>query len=226
MRPGIRKLLVVGLLLLFLFFSGYALEDTKAYSIAKLTDKDEEFLVVLTGRAWQEFGSEVIIYSLDGGRRELLRWDASWLNPWKLMTGDIDGDGIEEISIGVYKESPLHPVMAKRPFIYSFDGEQIVPKWRGSRLSRPFEDYLLYDIDKDGVCEIVASERLENGKMLLNSYKWRGFGFEGFKESKELDRIENLSNSDGRITFMGENQGRKIKAELTLGIEGLEWREY
>ena len=180
MIPGLKKFLVVMLLLLLLFFSGYVLDDTKDHSVAKLMDSNEEFLVVLKGSKWEKFGSEVILYSLEGGRREIYRWDASALKPWKLMTGDIDGDGIDEIAVGVYKESPLHQVMANRPFIYNFEGEKIVPKWRGSRLSRPFEDFLLYDIDLDGACEIVASEFLEDGKMIINTYKWKGFGFEGF----------------------------------------------
>ena len=102
----------------------------------------------------------------------------------------------------------------------------IVPKWRGSRLSRPFEDFLLFDIDKDGTSEIVASEILEDGRALINSYKWRGFGFEGFLESEELDKIEGLTVIDGKLVIEGIKQGSSITAVVSVSDERLEWREY
>jgi hypothetical protein len=221
-----QVLKILLLMLLFLFFAGFILDSTKDHAIGTLTGGEEQYLVVLKGRRWQEYGNEVIIYSLKGGRKELFRWNASELKPWKIMTGDVDGDGIEEIALGVYKESPLHQVMAKRPFIYSFDGEKLLPFWRGSRLSKPFDDFILYDLDGDGICEIVSSEYLEEGSMVINSYKWRGFGFEGFLQTAELQTIKKIYASEGELSLTGSLNNKNIKAVVRISDDELEWREY
>ncbi|HOJ12472.1 MAG TPA: hypothetical protein PK733_18060 [Clostridiales bacterium] len=41
------------------------------------------------------------------------------LNPWKLQTADVDGDGNIEISLGVYKTAKFHQAYDKRPFLYN-----------------------------------------------------------------------------------------------------------
>lgn len=173
-------------------------EKVKDYAIGHIAGDDEEYLVVLTEGKSKEYGEEVIVYSLGDGE-EIYRKDFSELNPWKLIIGDIDGDLWDEISIGVYKKSPLHQVMAKRPFIYFFKDGRIVPKWRGSRLSRPFVDYNFYDIDMDGVDEIISIEFLEDGRNIINTYKWKGFGFEGFLESESFQVIDKLRVEDGEV---------------------------
>lgn len=173
-------------------------EKVKDYDIGKIAEGAEEYLVTLTGSKGNEYGKDIVIYSLEN-EREVYREDFTQLNPWKVVIGDIDGDGIDDISIGVYKESPLHPVLAKRPFIYSFVEGNLVPKWRGSRLSKPFIDYTFNDLDKDGIDEIVSIEVLEDNKKVINSYKWKGFGFEGFIESMPYDDIKGLNIKDGLI---------------------------
>lgn len=226
MTKCFRALKILVLMLLFLFFAGFILDNTKDHVIGRLTGGEDQYLVVLKGRRWQEYGNEVIIYSLEGGRKELLRWNASELKPWKIMTGDVDGDGDEEIALGVYKESPLHQIMAKRPFIYSFNGEKLSPFWRGSRLSKPFDDFILYDLDGDGICEIVSSEYLEEGSMVINSYKWRGFGFEGFLQTAELQTIKKIYESEGELSLTGSLNNKNIKAVVGISDDKLEWREY
>lgn len=226
MTKCFRALKILVLMLLFLFFAGFILDNTKDHAIGRLTGGEDQYLVVLKGRRWQEYGNEVIIYSLEGGRKELLRWNASELKPWKIMTGDVDGDGDEEIALGVYKESPLHQIMAKRPFIYSFNGEKLSPFWRGSRLSKPFNDFILYDLDGDGICEIVSSEYLEEGSMVINSYKWRGFGFEGFLQTAELQTIKKIYESEGELSLTGSLNNKNIKAVVGISDDKLEWREY
>lgn len=149
--------------------------------------KDE--LLIISGKASSNYGESLVIFSVGKELQEIYRRHFKDMNPWKVETADIDGDGIKEISIGVYKRSQFHPIMAKRPFIYNWNENDISPKWRGSRLSRPFEDYIFADIDGDGLDEIVSVEVLENGKKIINSYKWKGFGFEGKAESKEYEEI-------------------------------------
>lgn len=170
--------------------------------------------IVLTKRSFFKYGNEVIIYSIEG--TEIYREDFSDLKPWKIAVGDVDGDGINEVSIGVYKETIFHPVMDKRPFIYTFKDNRLHPKWRGSRLSRPFTDYLFYDIDNDGMDEIIAIEFLKDGQKAINTYKWKGFGFEGLLESEGYKDIGNLQHRDGLIYVDVKGQKDSFKGVLKL----------
>lgn len=176
-------------------------DKIKEYSIGDINGNGKGELVILTGDNKKEYGKDLIVFDLGDSIEEIGRKDFAEINPWKIAVGDIDGDGIDEISIGVYKESPLHQVMAKRPFIYSFYNGMIQPKWRGSRLSRPFTDYCFYDIDEDGIDEIIAIEMLEDNKKIINSYKWKGFGFEGFLESKVYDDITDLILEERKLSI-------------------------
>lgn len=174
-------------------------DKIKEYAIGNINGDNKDYLVILTGPRWRKYGKEVVIFSIEGGLKEIYRRDFSEFKPWKITIGDIDGDGKDEVSIGMYKKSPLHQVMAKRPFIYFFENGKLEPKWRGSRLSRPFIDYIFSDIDKDGIDEIVAIEILEDNRKLINTYKWKGFGFEGYLETKDYEDITKLWIDEGII---------------------------
>ncbi|MBU5310843.1 hypothetical protein KQI38_02270 [Tissierella carlieri] len=173
-------------------------ENVKEYALGNINGDNKDYLVVLTGARWKKFGKEVVIFSLEE-MEEIYRRDFSEFKPWKIAIGDIDGDGKDEISIGVYKKSPLHQVMAKRPFIYSFEDRKLEPKWRGSRLSRPFIDYTFFDIDGDGIDEILSIEILENDRKVINTYKWKGFGFEGYLETKDNEDITRLIVKENKV---------------------------
>lgn len=155
-------------------------------------------ILLLIGEKGAEFADTLMILSFDGETiREVHHQSFQILNPWKVQTCDVDGDGQKEISLGVYKEAQLHPVMAKRPFIYEWQKGMLVPKWRGSRLSRPFSDYIFLDLDGSGSDELIAIESLENGEKVLHAYKWKGFGFEGVGESLPYADIEEIKKIEG-----------------------------
>jgi hypothetical protein len=190
-------------------------EKIKDFAIGNIRGDNKEYLVVLTGSRRRKFGEEVIIYSIED-KKEIYREDYSAYNPWKIVIGDIDGDGKEEISIGVYKTSPLHPVMARRPFIYSFEGNKLEPKWRGSRLSKPFLDYVFFDIDEDEVDEIVAIEILEDNRKVINTYKWKGFGFESYLETEGYEDISDLITKDNQLFIKIKEQRKSYKALIKI----------
>ena len=191
-------------------------EKIKDYAIGDINGDKQVELIILTGSSWIKYGKNLIIFSLEDEIKEIGRKDFTKLNPWKLAIGDIDGDGKDEISIGVYKKSPFHQVMAKRPFIYSFTEGKIQPKWRGSRLSRPFIDYNFCDIDGDGIDEIVAIETLQDNRKLINSYKWKGFGFEGYVESKSCDDIKELIIEEGLVYIRVKEEKDSYKGLLKI----------
>ncbi|HEX9746325.1 MAG TPA: VCBS repeat-containing protein [bacterium] len=116
-------------------------------------------------------------------------WKNTLLSPWKMTAGDVDGDGNKEIAFGVWKESRFDPVLAKRPFFYYWDGENIQRKWLGSRLSRRFEDFVLFDINSDGWDELIALEIGEGEGRFVTVYRWDSFGFEWLGETGEIAGI-------------------------------------
>lgn len=176
-------------------------------------DGNEEF-IVLTKELFNKFGKDVIIYSNEDELTELYREVFADINPWKLDISDVDADGFDELSVGVYKDTIFHKTMAKRPFLYDYNGVKLIPKWRGSRLSRPLTEYSFYDLDNDGCDEIISIEELEDGRKILNSYKWRGFGFEGFIEGEPFDDLYNLY-IDNEI-FISVKEGKEEYREKVI----------
>jgi hypothetical protein len=179
-------------------------EDTVIVSdcIADIDGDDTDEILLITGTAGQEYGSDFCILHpgiTDGAINitDMDRISLKTFNPWKVQTCDVDGDGIPEVSFGVYKTSRFHPVMAKRPYIYDLRENGISPKWRGSRLSRPFDDYIFADINYDGADEIISIEHLADGRKAVNSYAWKGFGFEGIGESCAFDDVLCIRKSEG-----------------------------
>jgi hypothetical protein len=142
-----------------------------------------EMLFIITGDGGEWYGDHIAGYRMTDRLNPVYSKDMAHYSPWRIQTADVDGDGVREISIGVYKTARFHPVMAKRPFIYNWDGGGLRPKWLGSRLSRPFTEYGFGDLDGDGKDEIIAVEILKDGQNTVQCYDWTGFGFEGLVES-------------------------------------------
>lgn len=136
-------------------------------------------------------------------------YDLSGIKPMKIQAGDINGDGVMELAVCVYKTTKFHPVLAKRPFFYDVVDGGLEPVWLGSRLSRPFEQYILNDMDGDGMDEIVSIELTEHGDRLFAVYDWKGFGFEVKAISEEVK---------GEAVFLN-NKNRKEK-DISVGIAG------
>ena len=134
----------------------------------------------------------VRIYEVKSGGLQQIWTGLERLNPWKVQAADVDGDGKVEIGIGVYKKARFHPVMAKRPFIYGWDGKQLYPKWLGSRLSRPFTDFVLADFGKAGT-KLVAIEETKDGENELAVYRWSGFGFAGEWRGTRSEKLSELA---------------------------------
>lgn len=181
-------------------------------SISDLDKDGRKEIIILTGKEGEYYGDGLIIFEMlpvaipdsirSGPLIQIFSYSLGDLKPWKVQAADVDGDGKEEISVGVYKEARFHQVLAKRPFLFNWHGDTISPKWLGSRLARPFEDYIFADIDADGLDELVSIELSANGEKLLNSYKWKGFGFESIGEST---KFKDISSLEKRFCLTGES---------------------
>ncbi|MDO5714011.1 MAG: hypothetical protein Q4Q07_06220 [Tissierellia bacterium] len=151
-------------------------------------------------------GGVVKILTLDHYMTEVFSKDLGEIRPWKIEFGDVTGDGKGEIALGIVKKTPLHPEMEKRCFFYNLDFQRkkFIPRYRASRFSRPFTDYALYDLTKDGQCEVIAIEKTENEKNILAAYRWHGFGFFLEYEGMENQRLVEMKKDKGDLFVDGE----------------------
>lgn len=137
-------------------------------------------------------------------------FDLSELKPMRVQAGDIDGGGVVEIAVCVYKTAKFHPVLAKRPFFYNIKDGELSSVWLGSRLARPFVDYILSDVDQDGIDEIISIERLENENQVIAIYDWKGFGFEVKTVSEEWQ---------GKAIFLSHTNRKQEKIQIRIAGE-------
>lgn len=184
------------------YVSGYENEnqmETISSFVADYDGDGNDDLFLLLKKREQKYGERLIIVNYNGKKIEKT-YDTSFqkVNPWKVQVCDVDGDGKMEVSLGVYTVAKYHPVYAKRPFLYEFHNHQLYPKWLGSRLSRPFDDYIFCDVDGDRMDELVSVETTREGKKELNAYKWTGFGFESIGISRAYDTIRDI-RADGKL---------------------------
>jgi hypothetical protein len=129
-----------------------------------------------------EVDSPIYLESLNDSLHKIVLVQQSDTNKWELpypvfqfVTGDIDGDGTEDIMVGVVKPTRFHPIKAKRLFVFkNFDG-YVRPMWLGSMMSQPLIDFWLIK-NELGFFNIITFEREKSGKMLVAEYRWDGFG--------------------------------------------------
>jgi hypothetical protein len=92
------------------------------------------------------------------------------LGAWKVLCGDVDGNGKPDVLVGVYKKTHYIKHPHKTLFVYEFDGKEVKPKWLASTLGRELVDYVA------GPLRVYTVERLLKGGYGIAEYKWRGFG--------------------------------------------------
>jgi hypothetical protein len=181
--------------------------DGRARRVARLTDRaraiassQEGLVAVATPSAHRG----VSVYVARAGRLRLAGGGVeAWRRPERVAWGDLDGDGRIEALVLVTGRARFDRRLALRPFVYGWDGARLFPKWLGSRLSRPFDDATLGDLDGDGRADLVAVEHTREGTREIAAYRWRGFGFERIATSESLERVCGLVVAAG-----GEIQAR------------------
>lgn len=193
--------------------------DIISWFTADINDDEKDELLIITNDSdtvmtldtGERYGTHIKIYSqyviqnnipVPQGEPDH-QFDLSDIKPLKIQAGDINGDGTAEIAVCVYKTAKFHPVPAKRPFFYDLIDGQLEPVWLGSRLARPYADYILFDVDDDEIEEIIAIEFAENGNKVLAVYDWKGFGFEVKAISDEItETITFLNNINNRADMV------------------------
>ena len=167
-------------------------------------DAKEEVLAII-GRRDERYGDRFLVFSCEDGKITKITKDINLtkLRPWRIKAGDIDGDGKNEVLLGVYKKTRFDRKKNNRLFIYGWDKDDLFPKWLGSSLSLPFYDFAVGDIEGKGKETLVSLERLKDGGSRVMIYEWSGFGFLGEWEARSLRQIKNL------MLFDSDNDGKK-----------------
>lgn len=103
---------------------------------------------------------------------------SDWKLPYpvyRFECGDLTGDGIPEIAVGVIKPTRYFPRPEKRLFLFKLYKERwIRPLWLGSRLARPLMDFQMV---RDSVpARILTTERKADGSFVQALYRQEGFG--------------------------------------------------
>ena len=174
-------------------------DNTLKYCYADVSGDEQEELILLTpsseitpyGRA----GDTLYILSSGDqltGRHDIIsKFDVKDMKPLNVMAGDINRDGVTEVSLKVYKTAEYDPEPAQRPFFFNVSRGRLEAVWLGSRLARPFVDYTVADLDGDGYCELAALELARDG-YLLAAYSWDNFGFTCYEKSEVYSNVEEI----------------------------------
>jgi hypothetical protein len=131
------------------------------------------------------FKGEVWVEALSAGKGSFIhtRNDLSGVSDriftpfsiFDLQTGDINGDALTDICIGIIKPTLFDTVVKKRLFIFQIDRDYIRPLWLGSRLVFPLERFAVVK-NKEGPDIIRTMERKTKDHWLIGEYKWASFG--------------------------------------------------
>lgn len=120
----------------------------------------------------------------------------SLVDNWKLpypvyqfTHGDVDGNGKDDILVGVIKTTRFDSIKRKRLFIFKNYNGYVRPLWLGSRLSKPLVDF---DFIERGEGNFIRSiEKEQSGKVLIAEYKWKRFGLAFTKYlHREIDSVK------------------------------------
>lgn len=103
---------------------------------------------------------------------------------YRFDCGDVTGDSIPEILVGVTRATRYRKEMGKRLFIFKlYKGRKIRPLWLGSRVGLPLIDF---KVERDSVPATVHTwERDTDGTTVEVIYRQEGFG---------LKFVEKLNN--------------------------------
>lgn len=97
---------------------------------------------------------------------------SAWPLPYpvyRFCVGDVNGDGMDDAVVGVFKGSRHFPTPSRRVFIFKNHGGDVRPLWLGSRLGGELVDFNLVG------SMVRAIEKCEKG-YAVSDYKWQGFG--------------------------------------------------
>ena len=103
----------------------------------------------------------------------------SLLSTWQLKypvfqfcCGNVTGDSVPEIAVGVVKSTRYSPLVGRRLFLFKLFNEELIrPLWLSSRVAHQLLDFT---IEPDG--RVISHEVKADGTPVTVRYEYRGFG--------------------------------------------------
>lgn len=94
---------------------------------------------------------------------------------YRFDAGDLTGDSIPEVTIGVIKPTKYWKEPAKRLFIYHlYHGKYIRPLWLGSRVGSPLVDF---KVCRDSFPAVIHTIEMNSDSSQFSAeYRLQGFG--------------------------------------------------
>ena len=100
---------------------------------------------------------------------------------YRLDGGDLDGDGMPEVCLGVENATRYWHQRARRIHIYRlYHGRYIRPLWLGSRVGSELDDF---EVCRDSTPAVIHTfERKADGSPVCREYVLEGFGLQFVRE--------------------------------------------
>ena len=139
----------------------------------------------------------------------------------RIETGDINGDGRDDVVVELRQRSKLDSQIKPRLHIYALDSDKFRPLWRGSMLSRPFTQWKLIGRADEPSDDVAALERGLNGQMWLTVYRWNGFGLRVVWQRAFEGELRDLQGGcDANGVFLKFLHGKNLRIARRVGVEG------
>ena len=154
-------------------------------------------------------GGDIVVERKVGGQWKEV-WRQPKLNPWKLTIGDLFSAGHQNIVVGVYKKSPMDPVMEKRVFIYDWSGTRLKPKWLSSRLTCRFDDYAVFTPKGEPKALLFSLDRLPAGKQRVSFYRPLPFGMQWSGGSPNVAGVARFEQTKKDLFIVGPKKTYRL----------------
>ena len=170
----------------------------------------------------------IAIYRKNSSKPEKL-WESPPAPIWDIFLADVDGDGLDELALCLFKTEHKDPKKDNRLQIYGWREDRIYARWRGTFLSKPFKIIAFGNVNGDACEELVSIERgrIHPDQIYLCVYQWNSFGFDFLAQIRLKNMPEKVlvTDSDSNGNGMIKLGSRKSALKYTLKNHTLVLRE-